>query len=85
MAARLGVRTAAEEHLEAALSALRLMGDEAGIAEVRQRLDRLASGEEELAELSPALNWVRSHVLLSEGKVYCEFEFPAALNSSVRM
>jgi hypothetical protein len=39
----------------------------------------LTSGAGELSEPPPALQWVRSHVVLTEGKVYCEFELPATV------
>ena len=91
MESQLDHRQEAYQHLSEALISLIQMGDEEGIREIEKRVERLANGPEygpakdtakdtvESAEPSPALNWVRSHVVLDEGKVYCEFELPAMM------
>ncbi len=75
---QLDQREAAHQHLQAALLTLHLMGDEEGIGEVQKQLERLANGSLDLPEPSAVMNWIRSHIVLSEGKVYCEFELPIA-------
>jgi hypothetical protein len=37
----------------------------------------LAEGVRDFSEPPLTMNWVRSHVILTEGKVYCEFELTA--------
>jgi predicted ATPase len=83
MEAQMGRRELAHHHLEEALLPLNLMGDEEGIGEVQKRIDLLAEGKGELSEPPPALNWVRSHVVLTEGKVYCEYELPATIARTI--
>lgn len=78
MTARLGQRAAAQRHLQAALTPLRLMEDVAGLQEVEQRLQWLAAGQLDLPEPPSHMNWIRTHIVLAEGKVYCEFESPGA-------
>jgi tetratricopeptide (TPR) repeat protein len=79
----------ARAHLEESLIWMRLAEDEPGAAEVQARLRALpgsaprASPPEpgelpEAALLSTQLGWVKSHVVLAEGKVYCAFESPLA-------
>jgi tetratricopeptide (TPR) repeat protein len=72
-------RATAIELWQAAVATLLLIGDEEGVREVEARINILVDGAGELPELPPTLQWVRSHVILTEGKVYCEFEFPAII------
>lgn len=82
MTARLGQRTAAERHLQAALTPLQLMADEKGRHEVETRLQLLAAGQLDLPEPPTHMNWIRTHIVLAEGKVYCEFESPRVIRNS---
>ena len=76
MAAQMGRRTVAQPLLVEALMSLELMGDQEGIGEVQRRLAALADGKANLPEPPATMSWIRSHVVLTEGKVYCEFELP---------
>jgi tetratricopeptide (TPR) repeat protein len=77
MEAHLERHATAIEHWQAALAALNLMGDEEGVREVQKRITQLTNGAGDLTEPPPAMQWIRSHIVVTEGKVYCEFEFPA--------
>jgi hypothetical protein len=77
MAAQVGRRAAAQQLLVEALTSLELMGDTEGIGEVQRRLELLADGKGNLPEPPATMSWIRSHVVLTEGKVYCEFELPS--------
>ncbi len=68
----------AREHLQEAMTWLRLIEDQAGLAQAQTRLRALERGSPKVMEPSTAKGWVRSHVALAEGKVYCEFESPMA-------
>ncbi|MFQ5856410.1 MAG: tetratricopeptide repeat protein [Anaerolineae bacterium] len=67
---------AARAHLQDAMNWLRLMEDEVGLAEAQGWLHALEKGALEAVGLPTATGWVKSHVALAEGKVYCEFESP---------
>ena len=60
------------------------MEDQAGPAQAQTRLRALERGSPEAMGSPPAKGWVRSHVALAEGKVYCEFESPMARQSGKR-
>jgi tetratricopeptide (TPR) repeat protein len=66
----------ARQHLEEAIIWLRLTEDQAGLDQAQVRLHALEQGviEEDLLPIS----WIRTHVALAEGKVYCAFESPVA-------
>jgi hypothetical protein len=72
----------AREHLQEAMIWLRLIEDQAGLAQAQTRLRALERGSPEAMDSSTAKGWVRSHVALAEGKVYCEFESPMAQQRS---
>jgi tetratricopeptide (TPR) repeat protein len=76
MEARLGRRSTAQLHLQAALAPLNLTEDREGLREVENRLQLLAAGQLDLPEPPAHMNWIRTHIVLAEGKVYCEFESP---------
>lgn len=78
MEARLGRRAMAQRHLQAALPPLNLMEDGEGLHEVEKRLHLLAAGQLDLPEPPVHMNWIRTHIVTAEGKVYCEFESPGA-------
>jgi hypothetical protein len=60
---------------------LRLMEDQARLAQAERMLRGLEEqGTLPDGELPAALGWVKTHVALAEGKVYCEFESPMALS-----
>jgi tetratricopeptide (TPR) repeat protein len=69
----------ARTYLADASSWLRLIEDTSGLTQTEARLRALEG--ETLAEppiFSSQLGWVKSHVALAEGKVYCAFESPLA-------
>jgi tetratricopeptide (TPR) repeat protein len=79
--ARGGSLDAARQHLEEAMTWLRLMEDQARLAQAESMLRGLEEqGTLPDGELPAALGWVKTHVALAEGKVYCEFESPMALS-----
>jgi tetratricopeptide (TPR) repeat protein len=81
--ARDGRLDAARQHLREAMTWLRLMEDHARLAQAERMLHGLEQGTppDRPGELPAALGWVKTHVALAEGKVYCEFESPMALSS----
>jgi tetratricopeptide (TPR) repeat protein len=69
----------AREHWQDAVSWLRLTEDESGLAEIQALLGALEQGTPMQVSLLPAeISWVKGHVALAEGKVYCAFESPVA-------
>jgi DNA-binding SARP family transcriptional activator len=66
------------EHLQEAVTWLHLTEDQAGLIQAQTRLHALERGSPEAMDSPMAKGWVRSHVALAEGKVYCEFESPMA-------
>jgi tetratricopeptide (TPR) repeat protein len=76
--ARRGDVHAAREHLQEAMTWLRLTEDQAGLSQAQTRLGALEKGGPHELDASTAKSWVKSHVTLTEGKVYCEFESPIA-------
>ena len=76
--AQLDKADVAGEYLEEALTWLRLTEDQDGLTQAQARLRALKTGSPEAMDSPVAKGWVRSHVALAEGKVYCEFESPMA-------
>jgi tetratricopeptide (TPR) repeat protein len=76
--AQLGEIVPSLEHLREAISWLKLIEDEAGVAEAQAQLQALENGSLEPVALPIKLGWVKDHVVFAEGKVYCEFESPMA-------
>ena len=75
-AGRLGV---ARKHLQEALAWMRLTEDEVGLGQAQDRLRALERETPLRVALVPTeIGWVKSHVALAEGKVYCAFESPMA-------
>ena len=76
--AQQGERQTARQHFEEAIAWLRLTEDQVGLIETQAMLDVLENGT--LADIGQptTMGWVKSHVALAEGKVYCEFESPMA-------
>jgi len=72
----------AREHLQEAMTWLRLIEDQAGLAQAQARLRALERGSPQAMDPSATKGWVKSHVALAEGKVYCEFESPMARQRS---
>ncbi|MEW6374654.1 MAG: tetratricopeptide repeat protein [Thermodesulfobacteriota bacterium] len=68
----------AKEHLRESLTWLRLMEDQVGLGEARNRLQALEKGTPHVIEPPATLGWFKAHVTVAEGKVYCEFESPMA-------
>jgi DNA-binding SARP family transcriptional activator/tetratricopeptide (TPR) repeat protein len=76
--ARRGDVDAAREHLQEAMTWLQLTEDQSGLTQAQTRLGALEKGVAQELDASTAKSWVKSHVTLTEGKVYCEFESPIA-------
>ena len=76
--AQQGERQTARRHFEEAITWLRLTEDQLGLAETQARLEALEQGILAGMDRPTAAGWVKSHVVLAEGKVYCEFESPMA-------
>ena len=56
---------------------MRLIEDGPGLAQAQVRLRALEQGAPlEITLVSAQIGWVKSHVALAEGKVYCAFESP---------
>jgi tetratricopeptide (TPR) repeat protein len=68
----------AREYLQEAITWLRLIEDQAGLGEAQTRLRALEEGTSEALDPPARMGWIKDHVALAEGKVYCEFESPMA-------
>ena len=67
----------ARQQLEEAITWLQLTEDRSGLAQAQARLRALEQGTPaETALFADQSGWVKSHVDLAEGKVYCTFESP---------
>lgn len=75
---QLGDRGAALKDVREGIYWLKLTADQDGLAEARKLLNRLERDAPVSFETSAEMGWVKSHVVLEEGKVYCEFESPVA-------
>ena len=69
---------AAREALHDALDRFQLMEDQVGVEVASTRLQQLEHDPASMAEPPSHLGWIKTHVTLNEGKVYCEFESPLA-------
>lgn len=76
--AQQGERHTARQHFEEAITWLQLTEDQVGLTETQARLDALEQGSPTSIDHLTTLEWIKSHVALAEGKVYCEFESPLA-------
>jgi predicted ATPase len=76
--AQRGERHMARQHFEEAITWLQLIEDQVGLAETQAKLDALEKGTPSSSDRPTTMGWVKSHVALAEGKVYCEFESPMA-------
>jgi tetratricopeptide (TPR) repeat protein len=69
----------ARQHLQEAITWLHLTEDKAGLAQAQDRLHALEQGTfVETTLFAAPIGWVKGHVALAEGKVYCTFESPLA-------
>jgi len=69
----------ARQHLEEAITWLHLTEDEPGLAQAQARLRALDEGTfVDTTLVAGQGGWVKGHVALAEGKVYCTFESPLA-------
>jgi DNA-binding SARP family transcriptional activator/tetratricopeptide (TPR) repeat protein len=75
-------RHTARQHFEEAITWLQLTEDQVGLAETQARLDALEQDTLAGIDRPTTVGWVKSHVALAEGKVYCEFESPMARHKS---
>jgi hypothetical protein len=67
------------QYLEEAITWLDLTEDKLGLASAQARLRALEQGTfVETPLFSAPTGWVKGHVALAEGKVYCTFESPLA-------
>jgi DNA-binding SARP family transcriptional activator/tetratricopeptide (TPR) repeat protein len=64
----------AAKALQDAVEWLRLIEDDARLAHAERQLQALASGNSAAPAAPERPYWVKSHVAVPEGKVYCEFE-----------
>jgi len=72
----------ARQHLEEAITWLKLTEDKPGLAQAQALLQALEQGTFlETALSSAQTGWIKGHVSLPEGKVYCTFESPLAHQS----
>jgi tetratricopeptide (TPR) repeat protein len=76
--AQRGEKHTARQHLEEAIAWLQLTEDQIGLIDIQARLDALENGTLAHIDRPTTMGWVKSHVALAEGKVYCEFESPMA-------
>jgi tetratricopeptide (TPR) repeat protein len=76
---QVGDLVVARELLADAITWLRLTEDGAGLQEAEARQQQLRQETPvQVALLHTEIGWVKSHVALAEGKVYCAFESPLA-------
>lgn len=75
---RLGVVDEAREHMNEAILWLKMAEDTTQLAVAQQWLTNLNEGRVDLLEPPRTTQWIRTHVKVAEGKIYCEFESPAA-------
>ena len=68
---------------EEAITWLRLTEDQIGLTETLAGLDALEQGTRQGIARLTTMGWVKSHVVLAEGKVYCEFESPNSTTQTV--
>jgi tetratricopeptide (TPR) repeat protein len=77
--AQQGELAAARTHLHEAITWLQLIEDVPGLEDARTRLQALERDEvPKVKNLKLPGGWVKSHITLAEGKVYCAFESPMA-------
>jgi hypothetical protein len=62
----------ARQHLQEAMTWLRLIEDQAGLAQAQTRLRALERGSPEAMDSPMAKGWVKSHVALAEGKAQAQ-------------
>jgi hypothetical protein len=77
-AAQRGDQILACQYFEEASIWLRLTEDQDGLSDVQNRLLDLSHEPPPRSSEPPVMGWVKSHLALAEGKVYCEFESPLA-------
>jgi tetratricopeptide (TPR) repeat protein len=73
-----GERLEARAALQEALVWFGFTEDRRALASAQERLDDLEAGRTPAPATSNGPGWVKSHLSLAEGKVYCEFESPLA-------
>lgn len=74
-----GERAEASASLQEALVWFAFTEDNAALASANLQLTELEAGAEPTLVASRSPGWVKSHLPLAEGKVYCEFESPMAM------
>jgi tetratricopeptide (TPR) repeat protein len=67
---------ACRKQLNEALTWLQLIEDHQSLANTQSQLLALEEGDLSQISLPETTYWFKSHVILAEGKVYCEFESP---------
>jgi predicted ATPase len=76
--ARHGHLDLAGQHLQEAMTWLRQIEDQMGLTQAQAQLQALEQGIAPDMDPPTTQGWVKAHVALAEGKVYCEFESPMA-------
>ena len=69
---------AARDALHDALNWFQLMEDPVGIEVASTRIKHLNQDPTSMTEPPPQMGWIKGHVVLNEGKIYCQFESPVA-------
>ena len=82
--AQLDEADTARECLQEAMTWLKLVEDREGLREAQAELAALEQGTAHTTRFPASVGWVKSHVVLAEGKVYCEFESPLAQSRQSR-
>jgi predicted ATPase len=77
-AAQKGDQMLARRYFEEAGIWLRRTEDRDGLSDIQNRLLDLTHEPPPMSSEPPVMGWVKSHLALAEGKVYCEFESPLA-------
>ena len=71
-------RNTARQYFEEVITWLQLTEDQVGLSETQAGLEALEQGTLAGFDRPTTMEWVKSHVALAEGKVYCKFESPMA-------
>lgn len=76
--ARRGNLDLAGQHLQEAITWLQQIEDQVGLTQAQAQLQALEQGIAPRMGPATTQGWVKAHIALAEGKVYCEFESPMA-------
>lgn len=76
--ARRGNLDLAGQRLQEAITWLQQIEDQVGLTQAQAQLQALEQGIAPRMGPATTQGWVKAHIALAEGKVYCEFESPMA-------